>query len=74
MPRPNPGQFRHDVAIVCPWSGLEDVEWATLSYVDWFNNRRLHGQITPGPGYTTSAAFEGAHYRQTTPALGAGTP
>ena len=36
-----------------PWSGLEDVEFATLTYVDWFNNRRLHGQITPGPGYTT---------------------
>jgi putative transposase len=57
-----------------PWSGLEDIEWATLSYVDWFNNRRLHGQITNGPGYTTPAAFKAAHYRQTTPARGAGTP
>lgn len=56
-----------------PWSGLEDVEWATLSYVDWFNNRRLHGQIAPGPGYTTPAAFDAAYYRQTTPALDAGT-
>jgi len=46
-----------------PWSGLSDVEFATLTYVDWFNNRRLHGQITPGPGYTTPAAFE-AEYRQ----------
>ena len=34
------------------------VEFATLTYVDWFNNRRLHGQIEPGPGYTTPAAFE----------------
>ena len=41
-----------------PWRGLEDVEFATLTYVDWFNNRRLHGQIEPGPGYTTPAAFE----------------
>jgi putative transposase len=47
-----------------PWSGLEDVEWATLSYVDWFNNRRLHGQITDGPSYTSPAAFEAAYHRQ----------
>ena len=50
-----------------PWSGLEDVEFATLTYVDWFNNRRLHGQITDGPGYTTPAAFEAAHYSQNVP-------
>jgi len=56
-----------------PWAGLEDVEWATLTYVDWFNNRRLHGEITDGPGYTTPAAFEADHYRQTTPAAEAGT-
>ena len=24
-----------------PWRGLEDVEFATLTWVDWFNNRRL---------------------------------
>jgi putative transposase len=41
-----------------PWSGLEDVEFGTLAYVDWFNHRRLHGEIEPGPGYTTPAAFE----------------
>jgi putative transposase len=46
-----------------PWTGLADVEFATLTYVDWFNQRRLHGEITAGPGYTTPAAFE-AEYRQ----------
>jgi putative transposase len=51
-----------------PWRGLEDVEFATLEYVDWFNNRRLHGEIEPGPGFTTPAAFEAAYYRQTVPA------
>ena len=56
-----------------PWAGLEDVEWATLTYVDWCNNRRLHGEITDGPGYTTPAAFEAAYYRQTTPTAEAGT-
>ena len=50
-----------------PWSGIEDVEFATLTYVDWFNNRRLHGQIEPGPGFTTPAAFEAAHYCQNVP-------
>jgi len=48
-----------------PWRGLDDVEFATLTYVDWFNHRRLHGEIEPGPGYTTPAAFEADHYRQT---------
>lgn len=51
-----------------PWNGLEDVEFATMTYVDWFNHRRLHGTITDGPGYTTPAAHEAAYYRQTTPA------
>ena len=46
-----------------PWSGLADVEFATLTYVDWFNHRRLHGEITDGPGYTTPAAFEADYYR-----------
>ena len=52
-----------------PWRGLDDVEFATMTYVDWFNHRRLHGTITPGPGYTTPAAHEADYYRQTTPAL-----
>ncbi len=29
-----------------PWRCLDDVEFATLGYVDWFNHRRLHGEIT----------------------------
>jgi putative transposase len=51
-----------------PWNGLEDVEFATMTYIDWFNHRRLHGAITDGPGYTTPAAHEAAYYRHTTPA------
>jgi hypothetical protein len=39
-----------------------------MTYLDWFNHRRLLSTITPGPGYTTPAAHEGAYYRQTTPA------
>ena len=43
-----------------PWEGLEDVERATLPYVDWFNNRPLHGEI----GIVAPAEFEAAYYRQ----------
>jgi putative transposase len=49
-----------------PWHGLSDVEFATLEYVDWFNHRRLHGEIIDGPGYTTPAAFEADYYRSLT--------
>jgi putative transposase len=33
-----------------PWRGLDDLELATLEWVDWFNHRRLfedHGRIPP---------------------------
>jgi putative transposase len=48
-----------------PWRGLDDVEYATLEYVDWFNQRRLHGEI----GMIPPAEFEALYYHQGTPAL-----
>ena len=45
-----------------PWCGLDDVEFATLEYVDWFNHRRLHGEI----GMIPPAEKEATHYRQIT--------
>jgi len=51
-----------------PWRGLDDVEFATMTYVEWFNHRRLHGTITNDASYTTPAEHEAAYYRQTTPA------
>ena len=42
-----------------PWRGLDDLELATLEWVDWFNHRRLfedHGRIPP-------AEFEDHYYR-----------
>lgn len=27
------------------WADLADVEWATLTYVNWFNHRRLHSEL-----------------------------
>jgi putative transposase len=40
-----------------PWRNVEHVEWATLNYVDWFNNRRIHESL----GYVPPVEFE-AHY------------
>ena len=48
-----------------PWKGLDDVEFATMGYIDWFNHRRLHGEITGDNGYTTPAEFEALYYNQT---------
>ncbi len=45
-----------------PWKSLEAVEFATLTWVDWFNNRRLLGPI----GNLPPAEFEEAYYRNQT--------
>jgi putative transposase len=56
-----------------PWRGLDEVEFVTLGYLDWFNHRRLHGEITDDNSYTTPAEFEAIYYRQQAPALEAAT-
>lgn len=56
-----------------PWRGLDDVEFATMTYVEWFNHRRLHGEITTDPGFTTPAEAEADYYRHNTQALEATT-
>jgi putative transposase len=49
-----------------PWRHLEAVEFATLEWVDWFNNRRLLEPI----GNIPPAEFEEAYYRtQEAPAM-----
>ena len=40
-----------------PWRGLDDVEYATLEYVHWFNNRRLHGELGMIPPAEFEATF-----------------
>ena len=40
-----------------PWRGLEDVEYATLEWVDWFNNRRLLGPIGDIPPVELEQAY-----------------
>jgi putative transposase len=42
------------------FNGSADLEWATLLWVDWFNNRRLHGSI----GMIPPSEFESNYYKQ----------
>jgi transposase InsO family protein len=43
-----------------PWRSFDAVEYATLEWVDWFNNRRLLEPI----GYVPPAEFEQLYYQQ----------
>ena len=47
-----------------PWKNLDDVEYATLEWVDWFNHRRLFETI----GHIPPAEFEDMFYRGELPA------
>ncbi len=44
-----------------PWKTLDDVELATLTWVDWFNNRRLYSTL----GYVSPSEYEANYYQQT---------
>jgi putative transposase len=46
-----------------PWRSIDDVEFAVLEWVDWFNHRRLLEPI----GMIPPAEHEAAYYRQTLP-------
>lgn len=39
------------------WASIRDVEIAVAEYVDWFNQRRVHGEI----GHVPPAEFEARH-------------
>jgi transposase InsO family protein len=48
-----PGPF-HDQ----PLKTIADIEYATMAWVDWYNNRRLHSTL----GMIPPTEFEHAHY------------
>ena len=53
------GLFKTEVINqIGPWKSMRDVEWGTLKWVDWYNNRRLLGPI----GYIPPAEAEEAFY------------
>lgn len=41
-----------------PYKTIADVEFATAAWVEWYNNRRLHGSL----GNVPPAEYEAAHY------------
>jgi len=45
-----------------PWKTLSEVEPATAEWVDWYNHRRLHGEI----GHVPHAEYEAAYHQQNT--------
>ena len=46
-----------------PWKGIDQVEYATLEWVDWFNHSRLLEPI----GHVPPAEFETAYHRREDP-------
>ena len=46
-----------------PWTGINDVEIAVAEYIDWFNQRRLHGEL----GHIPPAEFEALYTTTTAP-------
>ena len=53
------GLFKTEVINqIGPWKSMREVEWETLKWVDWYNNRRLLGPI----GYITPAEAEETFY------------
>jgi putative transposase len=51
-----------------PWKGIDEVEYATLEWVDWFNHRRLLEPI----GHVPPVEFEATYYRREDPSRTAG--
>lgn len=48
-----------------PYKTIADVEYATAGWVDWYNNRRLHGSL----GMVSPNEFEAAYYAALNPEL-----
>ena len=58
------GLYKTELIRRCgPWKGIDDLEYATLEWVDWFNHRRLLEPI----GYVPPAEFEAAYDRREAP-------
>ena len=43
-----------------PWKGIDDLEIAVAEYIDWFNHRRLHGEL----GHVPPVEAENNFYAQ----------
>jgi putative transposase len=64
------GQIKAELIHRCgAWRTVEQLEYALFEYIDWWNHRRLHGQI----GMRTPAEAEAAYYARTALLTQAGT-
>ncbi len=52
-----------------PLKNVDTVEWATLTYIDWCNNRRTHGEI----GMQPPAEVGSTYYNHKPPVITTGT-
>ena len=52
-----------------PWRSINDIEIAVAEYIDWFNHRRLHGEL----GHVPPAEYEARHSAPQTPTALVGT-
>jgi putative transposase len=43
-----------------PARKIDDIEYATMDWIDWYNNRRLHSVL----GYIPPEEFEATYYAQ----------
>jgi putative transposase len=41
-----------------PWRSIDDLEVAVAEYIDWYNHRRLHGEI----GLVPPVEYEHLHH------------
>ncbi len=64
------GQFKAEVIRRCgPWRNVDEVEFAVLEWVDWWNNKRLLARL----GYVPPVDFENSYHQlNNTPADVAG--
>lgn len=44
-----------------PWTGIDELEFAVAEYIDWYNQRRLHGQIGYVPPVEAENAYHATH-------------
>ena len=51
-----------------PWSDVDAVEYATLGWVDWYNNKRLFGKL----GHIPPVECEAAHHQRRGPDMVSG--
>ena len=50
-----------------PWTGLDAVEYATLEWVDWYNNRRLHSWCHDQPPAEHETLYYATNTQPTSP-------